>query len=133
MGLTLFINPEHPAGDALDVRVAEHERQVSIARAAGCDGVTIGTHLSYGSAALAASPSDAGPPGRVRRGMSLSTCMLVLPHHHPVQVAIDGAFLDVVCGGRFVLGASAGWTPPNSRYWESTVANASDASPKPSD
>lgn len=111
MGLTLFINPEHPAGDALDVRLAEHEQQVSIARAAGYDGVTIGTHLSYGSAAwLPALPTLARLAASAE-GMSLSTCMLVLPHHHPVQVAIDGAFLDVMCGGRFVLGASAGWAP----------------------
>ena len=51
MRLTLFINPEHPSGDPLDLRLAEHVEQVSIARAAGYDGVAIGTHLSYGSAA----------------------------------------------------------------------------------
>ncbi|MGB0878034.1 MAG: hypothetical protein ACPGXI_13390, partial [Mycobacterium sp.] len=51
MQLTLFINPEHSPGDRLNVRLAEHIEQVSIARAGGYDGVTIGTHLSFGSAA----------------------------------------------------------------------------------
>ncbi len=109
MRLTLFINPEHPPGDRLDVRLAEHIEQVSIARAGGYDGVTIGTHLSFGSAAwLPPFPTLAGLVPAAA-GMSLSTCMLVLPHHHPLQVATEGAFLDVLCGGRFILGASAGW------------------------
>jgi len=109
MRLTLFINPEHPPGDPLDVRLAEHVQQVSLARTGGYDGVTIGTHLSYGSAAWLPPFPTLARLAPEAAGMSLSTCMLVLPYHHPLQVAIDGAFLDVVTGGRFILGASAGW------------------------
>jgi len=107
--LTLFINPEHSPGDRLNVRLAEHIEQVSIARAGGYDGVTIGTHLSFGSAAWLPPFATLASLVPAAAGMSLSTCMLVLPHHHPLQVAIEGAFLDTLCGGRFILGASAGW------------------------
>ncbi len=110
MRLTLFINPEHPPGAPLSLRLAEHVEQVSIARSGGFDGVTIGTHLSYGSAAWLPPFSTLARLAPAADGMSLSTCMLVLPHHHPLQVAIEGAFLDVVSGGRFILGAAAGWT-----------------------
>ncbi|OSC42534.1 LLM class flavin-dependent oxidoreductase [Mycobacterium decipiens] len=109
MRLTLFINPEHPAGDPLDIRLAEHVQQVSTARAAGYDGVTIGTHLPYGSAAWLPPFQTLVHLAPAATGMSLSTCMLVLPYHHPLQVAVDGAFLDVVSGGRFILGVAAGW------------------------
>lgn len=109
MRLTLFINPEHPSGDPLHLRLAEHVEQVSIARAAGYDGVAIGTHLSYGSAAWLPPFQTLAHLAPAAAGMSLSTCMLVLPHHHPLQVATDGAFLDVLSGGRFILGASPGW------------------------
>jgi alkanesulfonate monooxygenase SsuD/methylene tetrahydromethanopterin reductase-like flavin-dependent oxidoreductase (luciferase family) len=109
MRLTLFINPEHPPGDPLDVRLAEHVEQVSIARASGYDGVTIGTHLSCGSAVWLPPFPTLTHLAPAAAGMSLSTCVLVLPFHHPLHVATDGAFLDWVCGGQFILGVSAGW------------------------
>ena len=102
--------------------LAEHGQQVAIARAAGYDGVTIGTHLSYGSAAWLPAVPTLARLAASAEGMSRSTCMLVLPHHCPVQVAIDFAFLDVVCGGRFALGASAGWTPRRERVGRFTEA-----------
>lgn len=109
MRLTLFINPEHAPGDALDQRLAEHVEQVTVAREAGYDGVTIGTHLSYGSAVWF-------PPFQTLMrllpaadGMALSTCMLVLPLHHPLHIAAEAAFLDIASGGRFTLGVSPGW------------------------
>ncbi len=71
--------------------------------------MTIGTHLSYGSAAWLPPFPTLARLAPAAAGMSLSTCMVVLPYHHPLQVAIDGAFLDVLCGGRFTLGVSAGW------------------------
>ncbi len=113
--LTLFINPEHPSGDQLDLRLTEHIEQVSRARDCGYDGVTIGTHLSFGSAAWLPPFTTLASLAPAGAGMSLSTCMLVLPHHHPLQVAIEGAFLDVVCGGRFTLGVSAGWASDEFR------------------
>jgi alkanesulfonate monooxygenase SsuD/methylene tetrahydromethanopterin reductase-like flavin-dependent oxidoreductase (luciferase family) len=111
MHLTLFINPEHAPGESLDVRIAEHVEQVSAARKSGFDGVAIGTHLSYGSAAWLPPFQTLMHLAPAAPGMSLSTCMLVLPHHHPLHIAEEAAFLDVVSGGRFTLGVSAGWAP----------------------
>ncbi|WP_211697806.1 LLM class flavin-dependent oxidoreductase [Mycobacterium spongiae] len=107
--MTLFINPEHRPGDPLDVRLAEHVEQVTTARAAGYDGVAIGSHLPYGSAAWLPPFQTLTHLAPAAAGMSLSTCVLVLPHHHPLHVAADGAFLDAVSGGRFTLGVAAGW------------------------
>lgn len=109
MDLNLFINPEHPAGDDLGARLAEHVEQVSIARAAGYDGVAIGTHLSYSSSAWLPPFQTLVHLAPAASGMSLSTCMVVLPYYHPLQIATDAAFADIVSGGRFTLGVSAGW------------------------
>jgi len=107
--LTLFINPEHPRGDPLDLRLAEHVDQVTLAQEAGYGGITIGSHLSYGSSAWLPAFPTLARLAPAATGMSLSTCMLVLPYHHPILVAEEAAFLDIVCGGRFTLGVSAGW------------------------
>jgi probable F420-dependent oxidoreductase len=47
----------------------------------------------------------AGATRRVR----LLTSILVLPYHDPVLLANQTASLDVLSGGRFVLGVGAGW------------------------
>lgn len=110
MDLTLFVNPEHRPTDDLGERLSEHVAHVALARELGYDGVAIGTHLSYGSAAWF-------PPFQTLMhllpaadGMQLATCMLVLPFHHPLHVATEAAFLDVASNGRFTLGVSAGWS-----------------------
>ncbi|MGB3187653.1 MAG: LLM class flavin-dependent oxidoreductase [Ornithinimicrobium sp.] len=110
MNLTLFINPEHDPGDDLGGRLAEHVEQVAIARKMGYDGVAIGTHLSYGSAVWFPPFPTLMHLLPAAEGMALSTCMLVLPFHHPLHIAEQAALLDVACGGRFTLGLSAGWS-----------------------
>jgi probable F420-dependent oxidoreductase len=41
--------------------------------------------------------------------IELGTSVLVLPYRHPVPLANATSTLDVLSGGRFVLGAGAGW------------------------
>ena len=41
--------------------------------------------------------------------MDIGTCMLVLPLFNPVHVAEEAALLDVLSGGRLVLGVAPGW------------------------
>ncbi len=49
--------------------------------------------------------------GRTRR-MRLATTSLLLPLHHPLRVAADVAALDLLSGGRVVLGLGRGFRPP---------------------
>ena len=39
------------------------------------------------------------------------TDIIVLPFYHPVRVAEDAAMLDIMSGGRFVLGVAIGYKP----------------------
>jgi probable F420-dependent oxidoreductase len=41
----------------------------------------------------------------------LGTDILVLPFYHPVRIAEDAAMLDIMSGGRFILGAAIGYKP----------------------
>jgi len=41
--------------------------------------------------------------------IGLGTSVLVLPYRNPVNLAAEAAALDVLSGGRFILGVGAGW------------------------
>ena len=43
--------------------------------------------------------------------MLLGTDILVAPFYHPVRLAEDGALLDIMSNGRFLLGAAIGYKP----------------------
>jgi alkanesulfonate monooxygenase SsuD/methylene tetrahydromethanopterin reductase-like flavin-dependent oxidoreductase (luciferase family) len=109
MKLTLFINPEHRADDDLGARFAEHIEQVRVAKKAGFDGVAVGNHLSYGSTAWFPPIETLTRLAAEADGMSLATCMLVLPLYHPLHVAEQAALLDAISGGKLILGVAPGW------------------------
>jgi alkanesulfonate monooxygenase SsuD/methylene tetrahydromethanopterin reductase-like flavin-dependent oxidoreductase (luciferase family) len=110
MKFTLLIGAEHRPTDSMMQRLAEHVEQVRLAREVGFDSIVIGSHLSYGTAAWFPPIETLMRLSAVADGMSLGTCMLVLPLFHPVEVAEQFALLDAACGGRAVMGVSPGWT-----------------------
>lgn len=55
-------------------------------------------------------PALAAVAARTRRVRLVST-ILLLPLYHPLRIAEDGALLDVISGGRFVLGVAAAYAP----------------------
>jgi probable F420-dependent oxidoreductase len=51
----------------------------------------------------------------VTRRIGLGTNMLLLPIHHPLRVAEEGAMVDVLSQGRLCLGVAAGYSPIDLR------------------
>ena len=111
MKLGIYLNAQHPAGDDPARRFAETVEQVRLIRSLGFDSiwggehhVTPGFHYFPLLPMLERLAADA-------EGMWLGTNLVLLPLHNPVELAEVGAFLDVVTGGRFILGVGLGYRP----------------------
>jgi alkanesulfonate monooxygenase SsuD/methylene tetrahydromethanopterin reductase-like flavin-dependent oxidoreductase (luciferase family) len=109
MKLSLFIGAEHRPTESMAQRLSEHAEQVRLARQLGFDGVSIGNHLSYGSTAWFPPFETLMRLAAEADGMSLGTCMLILPLYDPLHVAEQVALLDAASSGRAILGVAPGW------------------------
>jgi alkanesulfonate monooxygenase SsuD/methylene tetrahydromethanopterin reductase-like flavin-dependent oxidoreductase (luciferase family) len=56
-------------------------------------------------------------------GMLLGTDILVMPFYHPVRLAEDVALLDVISGGRFILGTAIGYKPDEFALYDTPLEN----------
>lgn len=100
-----------PAGEGIARAVAEAIREAEVAEAAGFDGCFVGEHHQDPKGFL---PSPflllAAIAARTTR-LRVGSAVVLLPLHHPYRVAEEGATLDVISGGRFILGVGAGYQP----------------------
>jgi len=103
--MRLGLSPLQAGGNFEDT-IQECER----AEAAGFDSVWLGEH--HNSAVLHPTPLIrlAAIASRTRR-LRLGTGVLLLPLYHPLAVAEEAAMVDVISGGRLVLGVGAGYAP----------------------
>jgi len=105
----IFVAAQHPTRDDPAVRLAEHLEQVRFVRDAGFHSVVAGHHYLSAPyqmlqpvpllARLAAESGD----------LRLVAGILLLPLLNPLDVAEQAATLDVLTGGRFVLGVGLGY------------------------
>ncbi|HWO86986.1 MAG TPA: LLM class flavin-dependent oxidoreductase, partial [Stellaceae bacterium] len=97
-----------------DTRFDAMLRQAELAEELGYD--VLWAHEHHAGAAMYPSPlmTLAALASRIRR-IGLETNMLLLPLHHPLRVAEDGAMVDVLSGGRLRLGISAGYAEADLR------------------
>jgi alkanesulfonate monooxygenase SsuD/methylene tetrahydromethanopterin reductase-like flavin-dependent oxidoreductase (luciferase family) len=51
----------------------------------------------------------------------LGTDIIVLPFYHPVRLAEDSAMLDIMSGGRFILGAAIGYRPQEFELYDAPM------------
>jgi len=111
LGLSVQHLPEEPQA----ARFREHVEQVRLARAVGFSSVWASQHylsdpFTYFQPipTLARIAADA-------RGMLLGTGVLLLPLHHPVEIAEQLATLDVISEGRLVFGVGLGYRDVENR------------------
>jgi probable F420-dependent oxidoreductase len=85
-------------------------RECERAEEAGFDSIWLGEHHNnsiLNPAPLIGLTAIAARTRRVRLG----TAVLLLPLYHPLMVAEEGAMLDMISGGRLILGVGAGYAP----------------------
>ncbi|HEY7166639.1 MAG TPA: LLM class flavin-dependent oxidoreductase [Candidatus Binatia bacterium] len=80
------------------------------AEAAGFDSIWLGEH--HNNPILHPAPLIGLAAVATRtRFVGLGTGVLLLPLYHPVMVAEEGAMVDMISGGRLILGVGAGYAP----------------------
>jgi len=105
LGLSVQHLPEEPQA----VRFREHVEQVRLARAVGFSSVWASQHyLSDPFTYFQPIPTLARIAAEAR-GMILGTGVLLLPLHHPVEIAEQLATLDVIADGRLIFGVGLGY------------------------
>jgi probable F420-dependent oxidoreductase len=109
MQVGVFLGTQHPA--ASDVRRAfeDHVAQTRALREEGYDAVWVGQHYrTYPEQFLQTTPLLARLAAEAG-SMTIGTNLLLLPLHNPVDVAEQYATMDVIAGGRFILGVGLGY------------------------
>ena len=111
MKLGVYLNSQHPVSDDPARRIAETIEQVRLIRSLGFDSiwagehhVTPGFHFFPQFALLQRAAPEA-------EGLWIGTNVALLPLHNPIELAEVGAFMDVMSGGRFLLGVGLGYRP----------------------
>jgi alkanesulfonate monooxygenase SsuD/methylene tetrahydromethanopterin reductase-like flavin-dependent oxidoreductase (luciferase family) len=109
--LGIYLNSQHPAGDDPARRFAEMLEQVRLIRSLGFDSIWAGEHhITPGFHFFPQLPLLHRLAGEAE-GLWLGTNLTLLPLHNPVELAEASAFLDVITGGKFLLGVGLGYRP----------------------
>src|SRR5216117_1697732 len=109
MKFGIGLSVQHLPEDSQAARFQEHVEQVRLARAVGFTSVWASQHylsdpFTYFQPIPTLARVAADAPG-----MTLGTGCLLLPLHHPVEIAEQLATLDVITGGRFIFGVGLGY------------------------
>jgi alkanesulfonate monooxygenase SsuD/methylene tetrahydromethanopterin reductase-like flavin-dependent oxidoreductase (luciferase family) len=109
MKLGIYLNSQHPESDDAARRFAETIEQVRLIRALGFDSIWAGEHhVTPGFHFFPQLPLLHRIAAEAE-GMWIGTNVTLLPLHNPIELAEAGAFLDVITGGRFLLGVGLGY------------------------
>jgi alkanesulfonate monooxygenase SsuD/methylene tetrahydromethanopterin reductase-like flavin-dependent oxidoreductase (luciferase family) len=109
MKLGVYLNAQHPAADDPARRFAETIEQVRLIRQLGFDSIWSGEHhVTDGFHYFPLLPMLQRLAAEAE-GLHIGTNIVLLPLHNPVELAEIGAFLDVITGGKFLLGVGLGY------------------------
>jgi alkanesulfonate monooxygenase SsuD/methylene tetrahydromethanopterin reductase-like flavin-dependent oxidoreductase (luciferase family) len=100
-----------PSGENMARVIDEILAEADAAEASGWDGCFITEHHQQEDGYLPNPLLTAGLVGMRTKRLKIGTCVLLLPLHHPVQVAEDCAVIDLATRGRLVLSVGVGYQP----------------------
>lgn len=109
MKLGIYLNAQHPAADDPARRFAEMVEQVRLIKRLGFDSIWSGEHHVTDGFHYFPLLSMLQRLSAEAEGLEIGTNIVLLPLHNPMEIAEIGAFLDVITGGRFILGVGLGY------------------------
>jgi len=109
MKVGLFLNTQFPEGDSLPARLPELAAQVRLARESGFASLWFPDHYIIGPVQMPQPMPLMAWLLREAEGMTVGPNIRILPLLNPVQVAEESATLDLLSGGRYVLGVGLGY------------------------
>lgn len=89
----------------------EAAEQAIAAERLGFDSVLISEHHLTADGYFPSPLTAAAGLATLTRRIRIGTAVVLLPLHHPVEVAESSAVLDVMSGGRLILGVGLGYRP----------------------
>jgi len=105
----LYIGTQFPPGTEVAVALKDMSEQVRLARQSGFSSLWVPQHyLTHPMQMLAPIPLLSYLL-RDAEGMTIGTNILIMPLLNPVHVAEDAVTLDLLSGGRYVLGIGVGY------------------------
>ena len=111
LGVTYdFRNPPH-AGRSFVQLYHETLNHIVAAEDMGFDTVWLTEHHFTDDGYLPSLLPMAAAIAQRTKKVRIGTNVILLPLHHPLRVAEDGAVVDILSNGRFALGAAVGYRP----------------------
>ena len=104
-----------PAGNDLARCVEEVMDEAQLAEEQGFDSCFFGEHHQDRDGFLPSPLIVATAVASRTRRLKVGTSVILLPLHHPVQLAEDVVTLDIVSRGRIILGVGLGYQPADFR------------------
>lgn len=111
MKIGVFLGMQYLPEDDPVARVREHVEQARLVAEAGYDSLWLTQHFVTGPNQFPQTLPLLSRLAAETREMALGTNVILLPLLHPVEVAEQYATLDVICGGRLILGVGLGYRP----------------------
>src|SRR5438105_1048122 len=118
IGIGLFTGQVPP--DSSRTFVQEYREIVDLARLAetlGFESVWVSEHHGSGDGYMPSLLPTLAAFAAATEHIKLGTGVMLTPFHHPLRLAEDAATVDLISGGRLILGLGLGWREEEFRMF----------------